>query len=174
MKSVIRLQALTILLIVQCFAYGTEWGRFRGPNGTGASNGKKLPIEFDETRANWSVAVPGKGNSSPIIGGGNVYLTSASVDKESKTGTRTLHAFALEHGKLEWSVAVAFTTYKTNNRNGFASSSVCADENGVYVFWQSEHGSSLTAYDHDGEQRNRSKHANEMCILRRILQLVQV
>ena len=153
MKSVIRLKALVILLIVQCVAYGAEWGRFRGPNGTGAITGKTLPVEFDESSSNWSVVVPGKGNSSPVIGGENVYLTSAIVDKESKRGARTLHAFALEDGKLQWSVAAAFATYKTNNRNGFASSSVCADENGVYVFWQAEQGSSLTAYDHDGELR---------------------
>jgi len=152
-RSVIKLQALTFLLLVQCLSDGTEWGRFRGPNGTGAITGKTLPVEFDEATSNWSVAVPGKGNSSPVIGGGNVYLTSANVDKESKTGTRTLLAFSLEEGKLEWSVDTAFTAYKTNNRNGFASSSACSDENGVYVFWQAEQSSSLTAYDHSGELR---------------------
>lgn len=153
MKSVIKRPILTLLLLVPGIACGADWGRFRGPNGAGSITGKTLPVEFDKANSKWNVPVSGQGNSSPIVGGENIYVTSAEMEPDDNTGTRTLYAFALEDGKLAWSADVGFTAYKTNKRNGFATSSVCTDESGVYVFWQAEETSVLTAYDHAGKLR---------------------
>ena len=132
---------------------GSDWGRFRGPNASGVVTGKNIPATFGKEDVIWEVPVLGEGNSSPIIGGLNVYVTAAQFNSETKKGVRTLSAFSLHTGELEWKYEAPFTTYKTNKRNGFASSTPCADAQGVYVFWQSEEGSVLLAFDHDGKER---------------------
>lgn len=152
MKSVIK-RLLPLCLMVICFqAEGAEWNRFRGPNASGVASDKQLPIEYAPENAEWKVELKSNGNSSPIISEGLLYLTSAEFDNETKRGKRFLSAYATTDGKIRWSKSWPFSTYKTNKRNGFASASVCADKNGVYVFWQAENGSMLYGLDHSGEE----------------------
>ncbi|MEC9096634.1 MAG: PQQ-binding-like beta-propeller repeat protein [Planctomycetota bacterium] len=153
MKSVIK-QILAIgLLLSTSSSEGTDWGRFRGPNGSGVATAGKIPVDYVKTDAVWETTVDGNGNSSPIIAGGNVYLTVAEIKENTKEGARSLLAYSLRTGKLQWKVTSEFTTFKTNKRNGFASASPCADQDGVYVLWQSERGSELKAFDHEGRKR---------------------
>ncbi|MBA62582.1 MAG: hypothetical protein CMJ76_09480 [Planctomycetaceae bacterium] len=152
-KLVINLIAVILTLIITSDGMGTDWGRFRGPNASGVISGNEIPTKIEKADAVWDVAVAGKGNSSPIIGGTNVYVTAAQFNAETKEGVRTLFAYSLSTGKLEWKYEAPFTTYKTNKRNGFASSSPCADAEGIYVFWQAEHESVLIAFDHSGKKR---------------------
>src|SRR6516164_3432048 len=52
------------------------WPRFRGPNGSGVSDGQVPPVRLGpQTNVKWKVNVP-EGLSSPIIAGGNVVLTA--------------------------------------------------------------------------------------------------
>ena len=54
-----------------------NWPAFRGSAGSGVATGTP-PIEFgQEQNLRWKVPVPGKGNSSPIVWGERVYLTTA-------------------------------------------------------------------------------------------------
>src|SRR6266568_3265447 len=57
-----------------------NWPKFRGPN-AGVSHVKDLPTEWD-TKKNvvWSVEVPGRGHSSPIVWGERIFLTSVIRD----------------------------------------------------------------------------------------------
>ena len=72
MKSVIK-QILAIgLLLSTSSSEGTDWGRFRGPNGSGVATAGKIPVDYVKTDAVWETTVDGKGNSSPIIAGGDV------------------------------------------------------------------------------------------------------
>jgi outer membrane protein assembly factor BamB len=74
------------------------WPQFRGPDGQGHVVGP-IPTSWSD-RANlaWSVAVPGKGWSSPVIAKGLVWLTTAVAGKEGSYSLRTL-AFDQESGK---------------------------------------------------------------------------
>ena len=67
-------------------ASGTEteasWPRWRGPqdNGVAASD---APLQWDTTKnVKWKRAIPGKGHSTPIIWGGQIFLTTAVPTKE--------------------------------------------------------------------------------------------
>lgn len=61
-------------------ALAQEWPQFRGPDGQGHSTERSLPIEWSDTRnVAWKVAVPGRGWSSPVVGGGRVWLTTATT-----------------------------------------------------------------------------------------------
>jgi outer membrane protein assembly factor BamB len=54
-----------------------EWPQFRGPNGSGISaTSTNLPVEFSpQKNLLWKTALP-PGHSSPVFGGGRVFLTA--------------------------------------------------------------------------------------------------
>jgi len=60
-----------------------EWPQFRGPDGQGHATGQGLPIAWSESQnVAWKVPVPGRGWSSPVVGGGRVWLTTATAVKK--------------------------------------------------------------------------------------------
>src|SRR6266496_973066 len=61
-----------------------NWPGWRGPEGTGVSSDKNLPLKWSDTEnVRWRVALPGPGNSSPIVWGNRVFVTQA-IDKENR------------------------------------------------------------------------------------------
>jgi len=65
-----------------------NWPSFRGEAGGGNGDGQRAPSEWDVTSGKnikWKVAIPGIANSSPIVWGNRVFVTSAI----SKTGDKT-------------------------------------------------------------------------------------
>lgn len=56
-----------------------EWRTWRGPTGDGvAAESARPPLHWDEdTNVRWKVELPGLGNSSPIVVGDRIYLTTA-------------------------------------------------------------------------------------------------
>lgn len=58
-----------------------NWPQFRGPAGDGQSDSKGLPVAFGESEhVRWKTAIHGKGWSSPVIWGNQVWLTTATED----------------------------------------------------------------------------------------------
>lgn len=61
-----------------------DWGRFRGPQGDGRVSGR-LPLTWSEQEnVVWKVPVPGSGHSSPVIGDGKIWMTTAITKSLSK------------------------------------------------------------------------------------------
>lgn len=55
-----------------------EWPQFRGPAGDGHATAVGLPAEWsEEERVVWKAAIPGRGWSSPVIGEGLLWVTTA-------------------------------------------------------------------------------------------------
>ena len=57
-----------------------NWPGFRGSNRAGIGDGADTPVDFDLESGDgvaWSSAIPGLGNSSPVVWGGRVYVTTA-------------------------------------------------------------------------------------------------
>src|SRR5262245_56448803 len=62
------------------------WDRFRGPNGTGTSDDKDIPITFGAgENIIWKVALPGVGNASPVVWGKFLFLQSAGSDGKRRS-----------------------------------------------------------------------------------------
>lgn len=58
-----------------------EWPQFRGPTGQGTSDAQGLPLTWSETQnVQWKTAIHGKAWSSPVIWGGQVWMTTATED----------------------------------------------------------------------------------------------
>jgi outer membrane protein assembly factor BamB len=65
-----------------------NWPSFRGIEATGVADGQYPPIHWDTekgTNIAWKTAIPGLANSSPIVWGDQIFVTTAiSSDPESK------------------------------------------------------------------------------------------
>jgi outer membrane protein assembly factor BamB len=55
-----------------------EWPQFRGPQGDGRATSQRVPVKWSETEhVAWKTAIPGRGWSSPVIGDGLLWITTA-------------------------------------------------------------------------------------------------
>src|SRR5205085_11857700 len=91
-----------VLVLVLTAAPAADWPRFRGPNGTGVAADTGIPVQFREGDGiRWKVPIPGKGNSSPVVVRGKLFLQSASPDGSE----RQLLCLDAATGQTLWSRA---------------------------------------------------------------------
>jgi outer membrane protein assembly factor BamB len=122
----------------------TDWTRFRGPNGTGVSPDRGLPTEIDRAKnVLWSVKLP-KGNSSPIIVNGRVFLTAHEGDQ------RLVLCYDAATGKQLWRKSILKArTEAFHPVNGPTTPTPTSDGQNIFVFIP-EFG--LLAYDRNGKE----------------------
>src|SRR4051794_393555 len=138
------------LLVTLTAVQADDWPRFRGPNGAGISADTGIPVQFKEGDGIlWKVALPGKGNSSPVVSRGKLFTQSAS-----DTGTeRYLLCLDAANGKTLWSRSLPGTMTKMHPQHAtLASSTPAADGERVYAMWWDGKGMYLTAHDYDGNE----------------------
>src|SRR5262249_32760637 len=127
-------------------AAASRWTRFRGPNGTGVSNDRHVPVAWTPEGILWSVPLPGAGNSSPVLWGERVFVRAAAPDG----GERALLCLDAASGKQIWSRSVSGRKVPINPRNTLASSTPAVDGERVYaIFWDGAR-QELAAFDHAG------------------------
>ena len=121
------------------------WSRWRGPSGQGLVTGVGYPDVWSATQnVLWKTPVPGRGNSSPIVWGDRVFLTTA----EANGAKLSVVAFRRSDGVRMWSTAVpAAAGNRSHYKNGHASPTVVADGERVYASF----GNSLAAFDMTGK-----------------------
>ncbi len=74
-----------------CAALAGDWPQFRGPAGSGVAEGAKPPVHWDAAKGSnivWSAEIAGLANSSPIVWGDRVYVTTA-ISSDAKQTFRT-------------------------------------------------------------------------------------
>src|SRR5215213_10003436 len=100
-----RTTCVPLLLALLAGPFGAEnWERFRGPNATGTSDDKNVPLQFGTSEnVVWKAPLKGAGNSSPIVWGDRVFLHEASKDGKS----RSLLCFDAASGKVLWEKGLA-------------------------------------------------------------------
>src|SRR5437867_2458076 len=96
-------------------AHADNWPAWRGADGLAIAREKNLPLRWSATEnVRWKTALPGPGNSSPIVWGKRVFITQA-LEKESRL---TVMCFDCADGKLVWQSGTAYAgkdpTHKTN------------------------------------------------------------
>lgn len=137
-------------LVVGCFASASqaqEWTRFRGPNGSGIGSAPTLPVKWTEKDFNWKVPIPGAGNSSPVLWGEKIFLTSG----DTKTGQRLVLCLNAADGKTLWTRRFDSAAYKSHLRNGIATATPAVDQERVYISWATPQQYTVMALDHAGQ-----------------------
>ena len=151
-----------------------NWHQWRGPNATGVSASANPPIEWGENKnIKWKAAIDGRGTSTPIIWGDDVFVLTAintgvkdpSIpDPEDQPKTNffdikrpnTQHDFTVlclnrNTGKERWrKVAKTKIPHEgAHNDNDFASASPTTDGKYLYCWFGS---AGLFCYDLDGNK----------------------
>ncbi len=127
-----------------------EWGRFRGPNGSGVSAAVDLPVEFGpEKNVIWKTPLPA-GHSSPVLTATRVFLTAHTKDRDKDEYKLLVLCLDRASGKVIWQREVPrMRTGRVQNVNSPASPSPVTDGVNVYVFFQ-DFG--MMAFDANGKE----------------------
>ncbi len=133
-----------------------NWPQFRGPGARGIAAGKGLPDRWSATEnVAWKAEIPGRGWSSPVVWGKNVFLTTVVNQGQTEPpkkglyfgGERpqppgTVHLWKvycldLETGKVRWERTVhqAKPQSTIHVKNSFASETPVTDGERVYAYF---------------------------------------
>jgi len=154
-REIVRLFCLYTLFSLSFPLLGADWTTWRGPKMDGTTDESQVPVSWDhEKNVAWKVALPGPGNSSPIVVNDQVLITQS----ENNGKTRSLFSFSTQDGKQRWKFTVTVDnpepTHPTNPHCGGSPASdgkqvvailgatgvVCCDLEGR-LLWKKELGS---------------------------------
>jgi outer membrane protein assembly factor BamB len=152
LRSLITLAAFCLLLSP---AAAGNWPQWRGPEGTGVSQEKEVPIVWHEGRGIvWKCPLPEWGTSTPAIWGDAIFVTSHTAENKL-----LLMRIDKKTGKLVWQQEVGSgeavreapkrSTQKFHQLHNLASPSPVTDGKFVVVHFGN---GDLAAYDYDGQQ----------------------
>lgn len=142
---------LKLSVIVLWAQYGIaaaeDWPQWRGARGDGTCTERGLPVAWSKTdNVAWKTPLPERGNSTPIVSRGRVFVTQA-IEKEHR---RTLMCFDRKDGRLLWQQGTEWREEElTHGTNPLCSSSPATDGERV-VAWFGSAG--LFCYDFEGKE----------------------
>jgi outer membrane protein assembly factor BamB len=120
------------------------WPRWRGPSGQGLVPDGAYTDAWTAKTSVWQTAVPGRGNSSPIVWGDRIFLTTAYGNGERLS----MLAFSRADGKKLWETFVPQSGVEyVHYKNGYASATPTTDGQMIYASF-GRHG--LVAFDFNG------------------------
>ncbi|HAM10100.1 MAG TPA: quinonprotein alcohol dehydrogenase, partial [Bacteroidales bacterium] len=131
-RLLIFLIAGILLVNNHATAQQTNWSHFRGNNLNGISDSENLPVQWNEAQnILWKIPIAGKGWSSPVVWGEQVWLTTASpygremsgICLNSKTGREIFNIRLFELDK----------TYSKHDFNTYATPTPCIEQGFVYI-----------------------------------------
>jgi hypothetical protein len=171
-------RAIAIFLLLACGACRTSaqvpptekptdnWPCFRGVDRKGVAppDSESVPLPWSDTKnIVWKRKLPGRGASSPIVWGDNVYVTAYSGygleagDPPANMSKLVRHLLCVDRtsGDLRWKADEPSDDVAEHPLSeflilhGYASSTPVADESGVYVYLGR---GGVVAYDHAGKR----------------------
>jgi outer membrane protein assembly factor BamB len=92
MRTFLLIPTVFLALSSSLFA-GDSWPGFRGPTADGHAAGKQFPTVWSEREnIRWKTAIHGKGWSSPVVLGDQVWVTTADEVDDSKSSGKRVKA----------------------------------------------------------------------------------
>ena len=113
-----------------------QWSEYRGPQGTGHSDSTGLPREWSETKnVAWKTRLHGRGWSSPVVFGSQVWLTTATPEGKELS----VLALDRESGRIlvDQKLFHVAQPEDTQRYNSFASPTPVIEQGRVYVHFGS-------------------------------------
>jgi outer membrane protein assembly factor BamB len=131
-KAHVRTLTTALVVVLSSLPLFAQWPQFRGPDGTGNSSSTNLPLTWGEDKnVRWKTPVHGRGWSSPVILGNQVWMTTATQDG------RELFAVALDRdtGKVVFDLKLfqVATPQYAHPFNTYASPTPVIEPGRVYV-----------------------------------------
>lgn len=133
--SVRQLACFSAVSVLTLNSAQADWPSFLG--GTQRyEQSAKIPAKWSESEGlTWKSALPGHGQSSPIVVGNNIYLTA--IEGPNKEKNLAL-CFDLETGKQKWSKELSSSLLAKNDPyTSRAAPTPVADASGAYFFFES-------------------------------------
>jgi outer membrane protein assembly factor BamB len=141
-----RTRAFILLITAYCLlitgAFGSDWPQFRGPDSSATSLDANIPTK---PKIDWSAALPGRGLASPIVIGGQVFVTSSSGPTQER-----LHviSFSAKDGAKLWERQLRATGRTMSHpKTAVAACTPCSDGKRVFALWSCN---DLAAFDLEG------------------------
>lgn len=135
--------------------HAANWTRFRGENGSGVSaDSAPLPTEWSDSKnLKWSVDLPGRGVSSPIVVGDAVLVTCWTGEGADDLA-RHLVCYDRATGELRWDKAVPPAVpdepfERMFTQTGYTAHTPASDGERVYCFFGV---TGVVAFDMQGNQ----------------------
>ena len=144
-KSLAFVAGVLFLFTLGASAAEPNWPRWRGPEGNGQSAETNIPLKWDASSVVWKTPLKGIGQSSPIVWGERIFLTSALGSGK----TRLVMGLDRKSGKVLWEKeAWTGTPEASHNQNGWASATCATDGERVVAFFGK---GGLHCYDVEGK-----------------------
>ncbi|MCU0457188.1 MAG: PQQ-binding-like beta-propeller repeat protein [Bacteroidales bacterium] len=128
---------LSGLLLVsgKSIAQDNNWTHFRGSNLNAIAANEQVPLKWDDSVIRWKTSIHGRGKSSPVVYGSQVWLTTATPDGKE------LYAVCVDFnsGKIIHDIKI-FTPEDAGGKhslNTYASPTPCIEKGFVYVHYGS-------------------------------------
>jgi outer membrane protein assembly factor BamB len=154
------IRAALPLFLCSALVAETHWPSWRGPLANGVAPDANPPVEWSESKnVRWKVAVPGRGSSSPVIWGDQVFIltaipageaTGGGEDKPGQKQQFTVLSYDRNTGKELWrhSPRTQVPHEGHHKDHGFASASPVTDGEHLIVSFGSF---GLYGYDMKGK-----------------------
>jgi outer membrane protein assembly factor BamB len=126
------------------------WTQFRGPNQNGGLDVESIPLVWSaNSHIAWKTEIEGGGNSSPVIWGDKLFLTSATLERGQPKETFVI-ALDRASGKQLWRTQIPIMSLpgkSPSSENGWASPTPACDRNHLVVVFAT---GTIACLDHDG------------------------
>ena len=163
--KIISIQSTIVMLLASLFIGSTatvdaqsdtkaadtksEWTGWRGPNNNGIVDGQKAVTEWSESKnVIWVSEVPGRGHSTPIVVGDQIFLTTADKGAE----TQSVLCYDRNDGNMLWNTEVnkGNLNPKIHPKNTHASPSLACDGKHVFAQFNNNGQNQVAALDFEG------------------------
>jgi outer membrane protein assembly factor BamB len=134
--------AVAMLAFVASSAVAENWPSWRGPTASGVASGENYPTQWSaEKNVKWKVKLPGLGNSTPVVWGDKIFLTSG-IDGQN-------NVLALDHaGKELWRTPVGKEVPGKHKKATGSNPSAVTDGEHLFVYFKS---GDLACLDYSGK-----------------------
>ncbi|MFO0817046.1 MAG: PQQ-binding-like beta-propeller repeat protein [Pirellulales bacterium] len=123
---------VSLLSTYSLAADAVHWPGWRGPRADGHAVQAQPPTTWDSSSLLWKAPLPGQGQSSPVIWGDRMFLTSA----EENGKRRIVFCVSTQDGKVVWQhQAWEGEPEKSHAMNGWASPTCVTDGEVVVAFF---------------------------------------
>ena len=140
--------AMSALLACVLTLRAGDWPGWRGPEGTGVTTEKHLPVRWTATEnVRWKTPLEGAGVSAPVVVGKRVFLTASDGRHNDR-----LHVTCYDRntGRLQWHVKLFGSAVSEGQYapGGMAVPTPAADAKRLYALFGT---GDLACLDHDGK-----------------------